>query len=474
MVVVAVFTLLGFTAAAQVPVANFTATPVAGCSPLVVSFKDMSSGSPTSWSWDFGNGNTSSIQNPSSSYLTPGQYTVTLTAKNANGSNTLTRSQLVVVYETPVISFTASKTTGCFPLKVQFTDNSTAGSGNTNTSWFWDFGDGNISTEQHPLHVYTTAGSFTITLKITNDKGCYRVLTTPNYIQTLAGLSSGFTNTLPTVCQPPADVNFTNNSVGPGVLTYEWNFGDGNTSTAVNPLHTYTTKGLYDVALVVISSTGCTDTLIKKSLIPVGAYNPTFSAPDSVCINSPANFLNTSSPAPTGLTWDFGDGTGFIGLNPVKTYTVAGVYPVKMVANYGSCTDSVTKNITVVPKPVAAFTAPVVNKCQPSLAVNFQDQSVNAVSWQWNFGDGAVSSLQNPSHSYVDYGSYDVTLVVTSSFGCTDSITKTAFIKIARPLISVPSLPAAGCIPFTINPVANITAVDGVSSYLWNFGDRLY
>ncbi|MES1220996.1 MAG: PKD domain-containing protein, partial [Bacteroidota bacterium] len=465
------FTFTSFTVCAQVPVANFTASPIVGCSPLFVTFQDLSSGNPTSWVWDFGNGNTSTLQNPSSIYLTPGKYTVVLTVKNANGANTLTRSQYIEVYEIPTVSFTASKTNGCFPLKVQFTDNSSAGAGNSSTAWFWDFGDGSVSTQQNPVHTYTASGSFAVTLKVTNDKGCYRVATVPNYIQTLAELVPGFTNNQPAVCQPPADVTFTNNSFGPGALSYQWNFGDGATSTDSSPLHTYTVKGLYDVSLVVISSTGCTDTLIKTKLIPVGTYSPTFSAPDTVCINSSAAFTNTSSPVPTGVTWDFGDGTTSVDNNPTKVYSTAGVYSVKMVANYGSCIDSVSKNITVLAKPVVDFTAPIVNGCQPPLTVNFQDQSTNAASWQWNFGDGATSNLQNPSHSYTSLGNYDVTLIVSNAFGCIDSITKPAFVKIAKPVITIPSLPTAGCVPFTINPVATITSVDAVVSYLWDFGD---
>lgn len=469
--IIIILFLSGSSANGQVPVANFTASPLAGCSPVVVNFQDLSSGNPTAWSWDFGNGNTSALQNPTASYLTPGSYNVTLKVTNNNGTNTLVRSQYVVVYDAPAVSFSASQTTGCFPLRVQFTDNSNAGAGNSSTGWLWDFGDGTISTEQNPLHVYTISGNFTVTLRVTNDKGCYRVLTTPNYIQTLQGMTTGFTNTQPAVCQPPATVTFTNNSTGPGTLSYQWNFGDGNTSTAVSPVYTYTTPGLFGVSLIVISSTGCTDTLIKNNLVPVGVYNPSFAAPDSVCLNIPATFNDTSSPVPTSRTWDFGDGTTSTAVNPVKAYSAPGIYTIKMVTNYGTCADSVSKNITVVDNPVADFTAPVTARCQAPLTVNFQNQSINAVSWQWNFGDGATSTDQNPVHDYTAEGNYDVTLIATNAFGCGDTIVKPAFVKIARPIITIPSLPAAGCIPFTINPVANVNAVDAVVSYLWDFGD---
>ncbi|MGC4037232.1 MAG: PKD domain-containing protein [Chitinophagaceae bacterium] len=455
----------------QKPVANFTASPLAGCSPLRVDFKDMSSGSPTSWAWDFGNGNTSSLSNPSANYLNPGTYTVTLTVKNANGTNTLVRTQYVTVYESPTVSFSSLQTTGCVPLQVQFADSSKAGTGNTNASWYWDFGDGTNSTLQNPAHTYTNAGSFSVTLKVTNDKGCYRVVTVPNYITTNPGVTADFTNNLPVSCQPPATITFTNATTGPGTFTYFWDFGDGTTSTDVNPQHDYTTKGLYNVTLVATNSNGCTDTIVKNNLIPVGQFNPSFSNADSVCINSPVSFTNTSVPVPSSQTWDFGDGNTSSQTNPTNTFTAAGTYTVTLNTTYGTCTDVTSKTIVVVNKPTPDFTAASTAACKPPFNVSFQDQTPGAVSWQWKFGDGGTSNLQNPVHSYNNYGNYDVTLIVSNSTGCVDSITKSGFIKVTKPQVTIPSLPATGCIPYTINPVANVITADAVVSYLWDFGD---
>jgi PKD repeat protein len=142
------------TVAGQNPVANFTASPLSGCSPLIVVFQDQSTGGATSWNWDFGNGNTSTLQNPTATYFTPGTYTVSLTATNVNGSNTLTRNQYITVYEPPVTDFTANNMSGCFPLRVQFQDLSTGGAGNTNVSWQWDLGNGTTSTLQNPIYYF--------------------------------------------------------------------------------------------------------------------------------------------------------------------------------------------------------------------------------------------------------------------------------------------------------------------------------
>ena len=167
--------LITVSAAAVVPVAAFSATPTSGIAPLTVQFTDTSSNTPTSWSWNFGDGTTASTQNPSHQYTAAGTYTVTLTAGNAAGSDPETKSNLITVGTAevaPVARFSATPTSGNAPLNVQFTDAST----NTPTSWSWDFGDGIISSDQHPAHSYTTAGFYTVTLTVSNGQGSSTII----------------------------------------------------------------------------------------------------------------------------------------------------------------------------------------------------------------------------------------------------------------------------------------------------------
>ncbi|MBI5856230.1 MAG: PKD domain-containing protein [Sphingobacteriales bacterium] len=463
--------LSGFFLSAQTPVANFTGSPLSGCSPLVVNFQDQSTGNPTSWSWDFGNGNTSVLQNPSASYFTPGTYTVRLTATNANGSNTITKTQYITVYEPPAVDFSSNNRSGCFPLRVLFTDLSTAGSGNTNVLWNWDFGNGTTSTLQNPQTVYTSAGSFSVTLRVTNDKGCSRTISRPNYITVTNGVTAGFTNTQPTVCSAPAAINFTNTSTGPPTLSYIWDFGDGNFSPLPNPSHTYTANGTYTVTLVTSSTAGCVDTF-RSNPIVIGGFTTSFSSPLSVCINQTVNFTNTSTPAPVSSNWTFGDGGTANIINATHAYVATGSYTVWLYNTYSSCTDSISQTITVNPRPVADFSAPVTTRCEPPLTVNFQDLSTGgATAWQWDFGDGNTSTLQNPSHTYSAYGNFTVTLIATNGFGCTDTIVRPNFVRIQRASISIPALPASGCIPYTITMIPTIVSLDAVTSYNWDFGD---
>lgn len=153
------------------PVANFTATPVSGTAPLTVQFTDTSTNTPTSWSWDFGDElGTSTEQNPSYTYASGESYTITLTATNAGGSDTKIKTDYITVTEAaeaPTAAFSGTPRTGTAPLTVQFTDASTGGP----TSWLWNFGDGNTSTEQSPSHQYASAGTYTVTLTVTNDEG---------------------------------------------------------------------------------------------------------------------------------------------------------------------------------------------------------------------------------------------------------------------------------------------------------------
>ncbi len=150
------------------PVAAFTGSPTSGTVPLTVNFTDQSSGAPTSWSWVFGDGGTSTAQNPSHAYTVTGTYTVTLTATNAAGSDGETKTNYITVNAcaAPVAAFVGSPTSGSMPLTVNFTDQST----NSPTSWSWTFGDGGTSTAKNPSHIYSAAGTYSVTLTAAN--GC--------------------------------------------------------------------------------------------------------------------------------------------------------------------------------------------------------------------------------------------------------------------------------------------------------------
>jgi PKD repeat protein len=148
-------------------VADFGGSPVSGCPGMTVNFTDQSSGTVTSRSWDFGDGGSSTLTNPSHSYASPGTYAVSLTVNGSTCSDTETKSAFVTVGSAPTAQFSASTTGGQVPLTVDFTDLSSG----SPTSWAWNFGDGGTATTQDPTHQYTSAGTYTVTLTATNTCG---------------------------------------------------------------------------------------------------------------------------------------------------------------------------------------------------------------------------------------------------------------------------------------------------------------
>lgn len=460
--------LLSARLAAQLPVPNFTGTPITGCSPLSVQFTDQSSGNPSFWNWDLGNGQLSTLQNPTAFYNTPGSYTITLVVRNAAGINSITKTNYIVVSPSPSPDFSANLTTVCLPATIQFTDLTVPNAG-TITQWRWDFGDGNTSTQANPSHQYTATGFYTVSLRVTSSTGCESVVAKGNFIRILSGVTPDFSFTPLSSCNPPFVTNFTDLTSGPGTLTYQWDLGNSTTSTQQNPSTSYSAPGTYTVKLDVVSQYGCSGTVQKNIVIPSSATS--FSNPDTVCIGSVVNFQNTSLPLPVSSIWNFGNGKQSLKINDTSSYNAPGTYQVKLVNTYASCKDSLTKNIVVKPNPTVDFTAPAAAACRAPFTVNFQDISPNAVNWLWNFGDGGTSTQQNPSHQYNAAGQFNVSLTITDNKGCRNTITKSSFVRIIPPQVNIGNAPAGGCVPFTYSPTASVNAIDGIASYFWDFGD---
>jgi gliding motility-associated-like protein len=469
------FILCLFTAVvsfAQSMSANFKSDITAGCSPIVVNFQDASTGNPAVYKWDFGNGATSSKQNPSTTYFSTGTYTVTLTVSNAEGtiSNTITKTAYITVYDLPTAEFSSNKQEGCSPHIIEFKDNSTSPPGTRIVNWKWDFGDGGSSTEKNPKYIYRNAGSYTVTLTISTDKGCSKLITKPNYITISEGVKPRFQFVDPGVCSAPATINFTNTSTGPstGTLTYKWDLGNGSTATSIHSGTTYVKNGTYTISLVVTSSEGCADS--TRQTISVGKATTDFTAPNEICPKTSVSFLNNSSPRPIKSHWEFSNGHTDNLRNATTSFSTPGTYTVKLVNTYTVCTDTLVRNITVIPGPTIDFTAKDTGRCGPPFNVNFNNKST-ATSYKWDFGDGTTSTDANPSHTYTKYGEFDVTLIATNSQGCTDTLRKPKYIKIIKPIITFPTLPTKGCIPYPFNFAADIVMADDVKSYRWDFGD---
>jgi gliding motility-associated-like protein len=451
--------------------ANFSPSTTSGCSPLTVTFKDLSTGNPTSWSWNFGNTNSSSLQNPSAVYNTPGIYTVTLSV--SDGSTNSQTSQVITVYGKPVAAFSVSPAVACAGSLITFHDNSTPGSGPIST-WNWDFGDGTAQTTGSggTSHTYSSPGTFPSSLIVTDSHGCTSNIVSPVTINPVPVAS--FTASPLSSCTAPLLVNFTNTTVVSGTVTYSWSFGDGGTSTVISPSHNYTVAGIYPVKMVVTEN-GCSDSLTKPSFIVIQKIVANFKADTTkICAGQGVNFTDLSTPLSTSRNWSFGDGATSPAANPAHTYAAAGTYTVSLQSTDASgCVDTKTKNafITVYKNPVPGFTSGNTNGCSLPFVVAFSDTTSGAVSWNWNFGDGGSSAVQNPSHSYTVAGTYTVSLTVKNANGCSAVITKNALVTISIPVVKFYATPRSGCAPFTVNFSDSSTSLVPITSWVWDFGN---
>jgi gliding motility-associated-like protein len=474
--------LLSSIAHGQVSVPSFSPpTVTSGCSPLVVGFVGTATNPPYTLTWNFGGSppavNPATSNNPSQAVLfnVPGTYNVTLTATNGiSGISQTTGPFAITVLPSPVANFGASDTIGCYPLHVKFIDSSVAGLNATIISWIWDFGDGSqFDSTQNPSHVYTLGGNFPVTLQIQNNFGCHgsaSLKTKTGYIAIAGGIVANFVDSPSNSCSPPTTVYFKNLTSGPGVITFKWNFGDGGTSIQTNPNHKYASSGIETALLIATSTQGCVDSASHQFTINSGMVNSNFVAPASVCVGVPIQFQNTSNPTPNSSLWNFGDGSPIVNQpSPSYAYPKTGNYNITLYNSFATCSDSITKPITVVNPAVPGFSSSNPTNCKFPFTVNFKDQSSNATSWSWDFGDGNTSNQQNPSHTYTRYGNFTVSLTATNANNCGSAVTQTNYVQIATPSVRISNMPLYGCNTAVLNPSFTDTAVDGIATYAWNF-----
>ena len=335
----------GYITVVSTPIASFIAEPEQGPAPLLVRFTDTSDGKPTTWFWKFGDGGYSSDQNPYHLYTNPGQYTVSLTASNKAGSDTVTKTNLVTVTSRPVAAFTANRTTGINPFAVQFTDISTG----SPDSWTWTFGDDGVSSEQNPIHVFTQPGIYSVQLTVANNVGNSTEVK-EGYITVNQGLMADFAYTTSNPDNTaPLTVAFTDRTVGKPLL-YTWRFGDGFSTTERNPIHNYANPGSYTVTLSVNDLSGSSSinrTIVVKSPLKAEFFAEPVkgSAPLTVVLT------DTSIGQPSQRYWVINKDMSVVVLNPgekQQLYTInePGLYNISLYVQdkYGTESDLTKTN----------------------------------------------------------------------------------------------------------------------------------
>ncbi len=412
----------------------------------------------------------------------------------------------------PVANFTANTSTiqpvagvltGVAPLTVNFWDLSSSGI----TARSWEFGTaGSIqtSTDKNPSVTWTTPGTYTVALRVTNATGWRDIRSgehpvgNPGYVATTIQVNPpGAPVASFTVdpASPPAGYEAKFSSTSTGVIsTYLWDFGDGTTSAVKNTAHTYTIAGPYTVTLTVSGPNGSnqvTQTVtVVPAAIPVAAFTTNYTA--AAFAPFAVKFTDASTNFPTSWLWEFGDGHTSTERNPVHVFDVAGTYLINLTATNSAGSNKVSNATPIVvnptAKPLNAFTATPASGNAP-LDVTFKDVSGSdathspATSWLWNFGDLTTSTAQNPPvHTYTGAGTYTVTFTTTNAGGSnttqqTVTVTPTA-LPVADFTFNSTASVANGGTWAGFDIIAggdavwfNSTATNAPTSYTWTFSD---
>ncbi|MCG3165189.1 MAG: hypothetical protein POELPBGB_00951 [Bacteroidia bacterium] len=450
------------------PVADFTFSNE--CMNTAVSFTDASTTPPfvtvlTQREWDFGDGSPLLIaQNPTHQYTAPGQYNVTLTVtNNENCVNSVTK--VVTVHPEPVAGF--SFTDVCDGNPVNFQDTSSVLTGNI-VAWDWNFDDGTTSAVQNNVHNYLNPGQFDVVLTVTTDSGCVDSFTYP---------VNNFPVPVPDFTVANACLNvisaFNNTStvLTGTIATNAWDFGDGSTSAAASPTHLYAADGSYTVKLVTTSDEGCVDSVSKTiSVNPLPVAD--FSALDT-CQGVVVSFTDLSAVTSTNIVqwdWDFGGNGTSTNSNPTHAFTTHGTFNVELrVETDSACADSITYPVIAHPNPVAEFSFD--DECFGD-ANDFVSLSTVATGtidvYDWDL-DAGITATQDTSFAYAAAGQYNITLDVTTNFGCTHSVAHSLEVY-NNPVADFSTANVCLTTPATFDDLS--TSLSGnISSREWDLGD---
>jgi PKD repeat protein len=448
-------------------IANFGVSSAKAIVGEVLRFNDFSSGSPTSWTWDFGDGTGSTEPNLEKSWQDEGVYLVTLIVTNARGDQSIQSTEITIVPVTvliaPTADFTFDRNTIEEGESVSF-ESRTVGEADLLE---WDFGDGETAVGPEVGHTYNTAGRYPVTLAASNPAGATSAST---IITVLASVEPPRAAIAP---PPPKIVNgqfVTLRSASlnePTRLT--WDFGDGSLGSGTSVQHKWAAPGNYRVRLTVENSAGTDSTSVDVVVTtridpPVSQF--TQSATE-VLVGEAVSFTNLSLNEPTRLIWNFGDATTARGQTASKSWSRPGRYRVTLRATNEAGTDRTGVTITVtepVDQPVAAFKASR-TVVAPGTMVDLTDASTNnPTSWSWNFGDGEVSSTPNTSHQWVKEGTYTVRLTVSNEGG-SSSTEREIVVKDAPSANFRWAIRNDGRVKFTD------TSWDDPQNWEWDFGD---
>ncbi|MFQ3647212.1 MAG: PKD domain-containing protein [Anaerolinea sp.] len=460
------------------PIAAFVQDVTTGNAPVTVRFTNQSQGQITSFLWFFGDGSTSTQQNPVHTYTRAGIYTITLQVTGPGGTSNVSRQITVTGINPPVASFTADRVSGPAPLTVQFTNRST---GNI-TAYNWDFGDGSTSTLISPSHTFATVGTYNVILQVTGQGGVSTVVRQITVSNPEIPAPTASFEAEPSTGQTPLSVTFRNTTQGQ-VTQYLWDFnGDGITdSIDTSPTHVFDTAGTFTVSLVAIGPGGQSRAEVPVVVqappeAPVAAFTPSVTSGTRPLT---VTFTNQTTGNATAFAWDFNnDGTpDSSDQNPTFTFEQAGTFIVRLTASGpgGSSTAEATISVAnPIAPPQANFTPSQTSGDRPLTVVFTNTSQGDALSFSWDFnGDGTVDSTDpNPSFTFESAGVFTVRLTASNSAGTSQAeqvIQVTEPVVIEPPVAAFTAQPASGTAPLTVTFV-NTSTGEG-NTYAWDFNN---
>lgn len=462
---------------------NFMANTLSGCNPLEVAFTDLSQNAGN-YLWDFGDGSSSVLSSTehifSNSGTTDTTYMVTLVTSTSDGECNASVSWPVTVHPSVHANFTFAEQISCSPFSVTLFNASVNGS-----LFRWDFGDGNDTVTTSPLPVhhtfvntdYSARKEFAIILVAENAYGCSGEM--KRTIAVEAAVNAEFSPGAVEGCHPMT-VNLINTSRG--AAYYSWDFGDGFSSGSASPGHTFTnysdTIVTRKITLVVTSPANCTSEAITEVKIhpkPRAAFEV-----DKIMECTPVDaIISNNSRNADRYLWDFGDG-GILTTdsripfhhvfnNDTDDQVTYNIYLTSF-SDFG-CIDSTSRNVTVFPGTTADFSFDE-EGCSP-LNSRFINESSGGDVFVWEFGDGLISTVKDPSHMYFNNtpGIIKIPVILRSlsQFGCADHKTDTVTVY-PQPVAEFTVTPTHQVFPSATVNIANMTNV-GNWTYSWDLDD---
>ena len=380
--------------------------------PSLFSFQNNSNGA-TSYLWDFGDGLYSSLSSPFHTFNSAGTFSVQLSSTNIYGCSD-TFINPVTINPIPIAQFDAIQLDTCsLPASYSLVNNSTGAFINS-----WDLGNGSNSNSLNLNYAYPNSGTYNITLTTTNQFGCQD--SSSKTVNVLAVPYSDFTYNKLDSCILPSNYSFTNNSTASN--SYIWTFDTIANSIQPNPFFTFNRDGVFEIKLLSINNSGCVDSSINYINV-----NPIISADfttDTSIGCEPFNVIfNNNSQNSSFYNWNFGDGNTASFFNGFYEYQSAGNYIIKLVVeDINGCKDSTFEPINVYPSPTSSYTYIASDPCYLPVSIDFINTSLLSNNFEWNFGNGQTSSINNPSTIFDSIGNYNIQLISGNSYNCYDTL----------------------------------------------------